>query len=596
MNHRTSRQNLSFAKLKTGGKSMKKAVWLVLVFALGLCMVFATPEYAVEDFTGNHGGTFYISAISDPKGLNPAWASETSTTDITNIMFDMLLALDANGAFREEGNIAKSWETTPDGLGWIFHIRKGITWSDGHPLTAEDVYFTFKEVYFKRENNTGSTTDVLRGVDGNLPFIELIDQYTVKIWYSQPYAPGLLTIGLNRPLPKHIVEPQIQAGTWGEFWTLDDVDKLVVSGPFIVTEYIPDVRTTLSRNPHYYRFDKEGKRLPYLDQIMFLSVPSQDVARLKFEAGETDHYGMRPQDYLDLKPREAELNITVGIQGPDWGTNHLALNFNAKDPVKAEWFRNVHFRRALSYLVDRDGLVDNVLDGFGFPLYVQISPANAMFHNFEVEDKFPYPFSVEKAKEELRKGGFSWNAQNQLIDAKGNLVRFVMNTNAGNTNRERTGVILADNFSLVGIEAIFTPMDFNNMVQNMTASGDWEAILIGFTGTLDPNGGSNVWTIQGGLHYWNFHPDTADFIDRDKWHMPYYEWKIGELYRDQRGATVYEERRDMFYEVQELTAEYMPIIHTYTTMLLFGRQNRLMNHQPGSNSSWGWNLWALYKN
>ncbi|RLG29235.1 ABC transporter substrate-binding protein, partial [Methanosarcinales archaeon] len=212
----------------------KLFVLTVLLFAV-VAAIAAEPEYIVEPYTGRYGGTLFLSTTSGPKTLNPANAQETSSTDIIGWFLEQLVDFDKNGGIRG-GQLAKSWEVSEDGRSYIFHIRKGLKWSDGHPFTAEDVYFSFAKIW-TNPDNAGDTYDVITDDEGNPPTVELIDEYTVKITYNKPFAPGLRYVGSVDILPKHALEEAVNNGTWLETWTVADIDKIVGMGPFIVKEY-----------------------------------------------------------------------------------------------------------------------------------------------------------------------------------------------------------------------------------------------------------------------------------------------------------------------------------------------------------------------
>ncbi|HNR62507.1 MAG TPA: ABC transporter substrate-binding protein [Thermotogota bacterium] len=578
---------------------MKKALSVLFVLSLLLGTVFAgivpsdNLQYIVEPVKGKTGGTLYFYAVSDPKTFNPAFAQETSSTDITGIMWDSLVDFGKNVEIRG-GNLATGWEVTPEGNGWIFTIRKGLQWSDGKPLTTEDVYWTFKNIWFVPENCL-STYDVITDAQGRAPQIEMLDENRIKIWYKEPYAVGLRQIGGVQIFPKHIVEPVLAAGKWQEFWTLADVNKLVGSGAMIVTEYLPDQRVVLSRNPYYFRVDLDGNRLPYFDSMVFVSVPNLNTAQLKFEAGELDYLAPQAAQYPNIKAQAEEKGWDVGVVGPTYSTLFLAFNQHSPTADQQYWFRNKKFRNALSYAIDRDSMIEVIYNGLAQPQWGPVSPASP-FYDPAIED-LATPYDLEKAKEMLKAAGFTWNAEGKLVDDRGIQVKFLLTTNAGNNQRETACNLIVDTFGQIGIDVTFNPIDFNTLVGALTATGNWETMVMGLTGGPDPHSGSNVNRIDGDLHFWNIHPDTGSWADPDNYWISNEEWKIDRIFRDQVREMNEETRWQMFADFQRLYVEEAPLLYTVQGLRLYAKKAELKGTDLGSSSTPPilWNLWALYR-
>jgi peptide/nickel transport system substrate-binding protein len=571
---------------------MKRVLFVLLAVLFVAGFAFAEPQYIVEDVHGTVGGTYYIGSLGGPKTFNPAEAQETSSTDILDRMFASLVDFDNNSGIRG-GDLAASYEVTENECGWIFHMREGLKWSDGQPLTAEDVVWSFNKVYMVEGLITGNTIDVLTDGDGNLPKVELVGDNSVLVEYSNPFAPGLRTVGSVRILPKHILAESAADETISQKWTTADVDQLVGSGPFIITDYVEEERVVMSRNPYYFRYDADGKQLPYFDQFIWIICQDQNTMRLKFEAGELDFLAVPADDYPAIKGQEAEKDWIVKPYGPTTSTLFLALNFNTTDPVMAKWFGNVNFRRALSTAMDRDAMIDVIYNGLAQPQWGPISPASP-FYDPLVED-YTYEFDLDAAKALLEKAGFSYNDEGKLIDEDGNVVKFNLTTNAGNSVREKACNLIVNTFGQLGIEAVFNPIDFNALVGALMNTGDWEAMIMGLTGGADPHSGSNVSKITGGLHFWNYSPEIKDFINKDTYSISYAEWKIDEIFKKQSSEMDEDARYDLFSQYQVLSAEELPLIYTVQQLRMYAYPTYLKNIEIGGFASWDWNVYAIYK-
>lgn len=472
---------------------------------------------------GVQGGTMYVAAISDPKKWNYVTSHETSTTQYTNMMLKGLF--DTNpitGAIEPE--LAKGWDVSDDNLVLTIYLREGLNWSDGTPFTADDVVFSFNDLYYNEDVET-DTRDILLLPDDTYPVVEKVDDYTVMVTLSMTFRPILNSIGAPI-LPKHALaqyvhklNPDVPAGTFNSCWGLDtDPAELVGMGPFMVESYAPDQYVTLTRNPYYYHYDANGTQLPYVDKYVVLTVASQDVSLLKFRNGELDALGIRATDVPILKREEAMKDMTVLVD-PDvavYGTSWIGIN---QDIGLAEGtyenmrnlFRTRDFRAAVSHLVDKQSIIDTLYNGLAVP---QWSPVSYLSPFYAGRDYYGGPvtetnavvfeFSLDKAIELLDgigiidRDGDGWRDYED-----GTRVEIEMNTNAGNTVREGVCLIVSDRASKVGLKLNFVPVDFNTLVNKLFASTG-EMIVLGLTGGNEPNSGANVYRSTGGLHFWHY--------------------------------------------------------------------------------------------
>jgi len=577
---------------------VRKFLRVILVFSFLLTIfsvVFADsaeqPEYLVEDTTGSYGGTLYLPLAIDPSTYNIVVSQQRTADEVIYRFSEGLLDFDKQGEIRG-GALAKSWEFTDGGKSIVFHIRKGLKWSDGYPFTGEDVYWCWKYIWTD-ETNAGDWYDKIVDQDRNPPKVELLDEYTVKITYSKPFAPGLRTIGSAPVLPKHVLEEAVKNGKWLETWSIADIGKLVGMGPFIPVEHIPDVKVVLKRNPYYYRVDKDGKQLPYLDQLVYLICPDQNTMRLRFEAGELDAFNPRPYDYPDIKAMAREKNWVVEIDGPNFGTEFVAFNWNCPDPVKRNWFRNEHFRKAVAHALDKVKIVETVFNGLGTPQYGPVSAASP-FYNPEVE-KYSYPYSLTLAKQELKKAGFSWDENGKLIDSEGNQVKFILTTNVDNTIRVEVANILVDSLKKLGMDVIFTPLDFNAVVQKVVTTGDWEAVVLGLLGDVDPHYRANVWMLDGGLRLWNFSPKRKKFVDPEDYHVEDWEKEVHDIYVKEVTEIDPQKRKELFNKFQIIVAQHLPLVYTVQQVYIYAYKKEVHNLEPSPFGGLTWNVYKVWK-
>ena len=551
---------------------MKKLlVLLVVLIAVGI--LFAAPEYHVEEtWNGKPGGTFYYWGLGDPKTFNYDWAQETSSTDPLGFILATLIEADEGGMPSLPG-LAKDWWFSDDGLTFFVQIREGIQWSDGAPFTLDDVYWTFVNVSFVPENTANGNGSYLDSND-QLPVVEIVDDTTISFTWTVPQVTALRQIGFRPIMPKHVLEEVVANGTYPEFWTIADFDKLVGMGPFVITDYIEGVRIVFERNPYYWKVDGNGVRLPYFDKLNYELLADQNTSLLRFEAGQIDLYGPTAEQFPRLAEMAADKGWITGVGGPALGSQFVTFNFNNPDPVKREWFRNDGFRRAFVYAMDRDAIIESLYNGLGSPLYGPVSPSSGFYYP-EIE-KFDYKYSITRARLQLRRGGFDWLPDGTCVDANGNPIEFELTTNAGNIVREAISNIIVDGAAKLGIKVNFRPIDFNTVVSRLN-DATYDAVVIGLTGSVDPGTGWNVYRLDGGLHFWNYPPDynPDDHITEDMYILPDWEKRVDEIYRLQTSAVDPQDRYDLFAEFQMLFAEYQPIVFTIAQNFLYVYKNNI---------------------
>ena len=530
---------------------------------------------------GNFGGEIITSAIGEgPKTFNPFVSRDATSSTMSDIMFEGLLGTNPYNGEREL-KMARRLEVLPDKKTYIVELRHGITWSDGVEITADDVYYTYNTIIFGGFGNT-STRDSLY-IDGKLPHIEKLDKYTVKFTTPEPFAPFLKY--LSTPIaPKHVFKAATDKGVkyFDSFYSTTAKPKdFVVSGAFKLKEYVPAQRVIYEKNPNYYVINEEGKKLPYVDKWVILIVGDINNEEIKFEAGEIDVVSVGGD--LVSKYREDEEKSDYKLYNLGATTTTLFVSFNLNrgkdskgkfyvEPKKQAWFNDINFRRAIDYTIDRDSLVLNVLRGVGQPLFSAESPSS-IFLNKKVA--LGHKRDVKHAKELLEKSGF-YLKDGILYDKNHNRVEFELLTNAGNNEREAAGVSIKEDLSDIGIKVNFKPIEFNTLVNRISNTLDFDAIIIGLTSNpLEPHGGYNVWGVNGTLHIFNQRLDN----NLDKNVLPW-ERELDEIYQKGARELDFNKRKEIYDKYQEIVYENAPFIYLYSPINIVAVRKKLGNVYP----------------
>jgi peptide/nickel transport system substrate-binding protein len=543
----------------------------------------------VDSATGRYGGRLVVGQRSEPKTLNPVTATDAVSREVFERLHGDLIEIN-RATQKTEPALAKSWKLSPDGRTFTLKLRKGIRFSDGHPFDADDVVFTFT-VYLD-EAVSSPQRDLLL-IDGKPLTISKVDQYTVRFSLPRPYAAAERLFDSFAILPRHILEKPYREGKFLQAWPLNAPPTEVVGlGPFRVKQYWPGQRILLERNPYYWKADRDNHRLPYLDELVFLFVGTEDAQVMRFEAGETDLINrLSSENYALLSKEQSRTRSQLADLGPSLEYNFLVFNQNDLAGKKLDgiarkqvWFQDQKFRQAVSAAVDRDSIVKLVYGTRGTALWGNVGPGNKMW----VNQSIPHPQrSLETARQLLKSAGFTWNASGQVLDRTGQPVEFSIATSSSNAQRMKMVTLIQDDLSHLGMQVHVVPLDFRAMIDRVFQSFDYEAAIMGLGGgDADPNPEMNVWVSSGSTHLWRMNeaqPATA------------WEREIDQLMNEQMVTLDYRKRKKLYDRVQQIISEQMPFIFLATPNILAGAKAEIGNFQPALLDHYTlWNADQLY--
>lgn len=531
---------------------------------------------------GQFGGTFFTSTLGEgPQTFNPFTSKDATSSEVADMLFDGLTQTDGNTG-EVIPKLAKSIDIKNDGKSYIIKLRRGVKWSDGVPITADDVVYTWDTIIFGGYGNT-STRDSLY-INGKLPTIRKIDDYTVEFILDKPFAPFLRNLSTSIA-PKHIFKPVTDKGrdVFNSYLSANiNVKDIVSSGAFLFEQYLPAQRVILKRNPNYYVINTNNEQLPYLDKYVILIVGDQNNQLLKFEAGEIDVIGLKGSDIARYKEKETKNNFTLYNLGPTTSTMFLSFNLttlknsDGRDYVekhKQVWFNSKDFRTAIDYAINRENMVFNIANGAAQPLFTP-EALPSIYLNKKIAKG--HGQDIEYAKKLLQKDGFYYNAKNELFDKDGNRVEFNLLTNAGNLEREAIGVMVKQDLEDIGIKINFRPIEFNSLVGKLTNSRDWDTVILGLTGNpLEPYSGKNVWASNGALHLFNQRLNKSDMQN-----VLFWEKELDEIFEKSPLVINFEDRKKYYDRYQEIIYEQKPILYLYSPLNIVAVKNRVKNLQP----------------
>lgn len=555
---------------------------------------------------GKYGGVLLRSNIGgEPKYFNPWTANDTFSRDLGALMFSGLIGVDPwTGEIFPD--MARSYKVDPDGVTYTTVLRKGLKWSDGKPVTAEDVAFTWNTLIAKGYGNT-SLRDVTT-IEGKSPTVTVVDQYTNKFVTAKPFVPfaRLLSIPIA---PKHVIEPIIKGSDghakFAQLWAASsDTSNLVTLGPFKLHKYLPAQRIEFVRANNYYMVDKNNNKLPYLQKITYIGVPEVTTNLLKFQNKEIDITQIRCRDTVDLLGKQESQNMKLNNLGQGIGTTFIMFNMNQRknskgkpyvDPVKSKWFNDVNFRQAVNHALNRDNMVSNYFRGLGFPLFTSEPPSSPFFNN-SLKSFTPdtnYSMSL------LEQSGFKKKPDGFLYDKEGHKVEFDMLAMSGGTFNEVVGPMIQEDLKKLGMKVNYQMINFNVLGDKVSESKDWQCVLFSLSpgDPLEPNDGANVYKSDGRLHVFDQRDADANGTIKVTDARPW-EKELDQIFNE--GAVTFDnaKRHQLYNRYQEIIYEQAPLIYLCSPMVIVGVRNTVGNYRPTqlSQSSVGLhNLEEIYK-
>ena len=548
-------------------------------------------KYVYQGEEGSYGGTLVLELPNDIRTLNVIRATDNISTYVLWYHVSRCLIDFRNGANPPsyDAGLVTKWESSPDATQWTFYMRRGVRWSDGEPFTAGDVQFTYDVI--REESEQRRTDNAIRDVfiegedDAGKPiypeFVK-IDDYTVRFNLHKPNGSFLDAIYNLWLIPKHKWEQSFLDGTFREKMKVSDSpDDLVSLGPFRVTEYTTGQRVVLERNPYFWKTDKSGNRLPYLDRIVFVIARNAQTVNAKFQAGELDVTSrVRGEDYEVIRRMEGP-DVHVEDIGVSYDTQFMAFNQNAGvnkktgkpfvEPWKLRLFTNQKFRQAISYAIDREGLVNTAYAGRAMPIYSFVSPADKVWYS---DDIVKYPYDKERARQMLAEIGLKdTNGDGLLEDPEGHTIEFSITTNVDNSQRTNTATFVARNLQDVGIKVNAVPVVLNTLIEMIQSVFNFDAVVLGWAVGVPPGplNTSNV-LLSSGLQHVCFpgqqNPATA------------WEARVDQIIRSINSSPDLEERKRMYAEVQRIWSEQLPEINLVSQKEAVAYKTKFGNMHP----------------
>ena len=470
----------------------------------------------------------HFAIAGDPKTFDALQVAESHSETVRYLTGGVLIRVNRTTS-KPEPELAESWTVPPDGKSISLHLRAGVKFSDGTPLTSADVVRTLTRALDPKEASPSG--DPFRSADGN-PEVTAPSLRDVLVRYKN------VKPGLEQLFDELAIVPPAAAALPPS------------SGPYAVAEYKPGQFVRLARNPNYWKRDAAGKQLPYIDSIRIDIQANHDIETTRFLRGELHLIQkLDPENFQRVSKEQPAAARNVGAS---LDSEFLWFNEAPSKTVpewKRKWFTSAAFRHALSLGIHRDDIARIAYRGYAHVAAGPFSPANKVWFNSALT---PLPFDFAAALKQLAADGFV-KKDGTLRDRDGHAVEFSIVTNAGNRTRERMAALVQADWAALGVKLNIVTLDFGSLIERITKTNDYEACLLGFNNVaVDPAEQMNVWLSSGPTHpWWPKEPTPA---------TPW-EKQIDGLLLQQASSGNQAARKKAIDEVQRIGMEQEPVLY-----------------------------------
>ncbi len=501
-------------------RALKCLIGLSLAFMLICCsqQKNETTSNYNQNYASESGGTLVDAMSGEPSGLIAMIAGESSASTIASNIFNSLLKYDKN--LELTGELAQSWDVSPDQKTITFHLKPNLKWADGKPLTSDDVLFTWQLV-------TDEKTRTPYGADYKLvKKAEAPNPDTFKVTYAQPYAPALDSWSGLHILPKHLLEGQ-------------DINN-----------------TPFARNPvgsHFYELDqwKKGEGISLkrnvnatqgqarIDRLVSRIIPDRAAQFLELMADNIDSMSLNSIQYARIFPSRPDLTAKIA-QYKELGNSYTYLGFN----LKRKPFDDVRVRQAINYAIDKQEIIDGVLLGLGLPVASPYKPGTR-WSNPSLQ---PYPYDPGKAIALLKAAGFEDHDHDGILDRDGQPLSFEILTNQ-NKEREMSAVLVQRRLKEIGIDVKIRVVEWATFISRFIKTGDFNVVLLGWGLGLEPDQ-FNIW------HSSQQAPGQFNFIG-------YNNPTVDKLLEDGRTELDPDKRMKIYHAFAKILLEDSPVVYLF---------------------------------
>lgn len=523
-----------------------------LVFALVLCGAGcsgpapdagdAVPDGPVDpglteylpDATPEHGDWLMLRLPAEMPHLNPVTSTDAYSSTILAYVFDPLLERNPD-TLEMTPWLAESWEVSPDHLVYTFHLREGLVFSDGVPLTSEDVKFTFDRIL-----DPAVDAPHLRSYFTDLVSVEAPDPRTVRITCSKPYYRHLVMIGSTQVIPKHVYGV-------GDFNNHPANRAPVGSGMYVLESWTTGQELILARNPRFWGTALRG--WPHFDKIRYAVITDDNAAFQLLARGDLDSMALTPEDWTRRAntPRFRERFNRFTSNRPAY----TYIGWNLRKPQ----FADKRVRRALAMLLDRETILREIYKGLGMAVHSGFMPGTPEYN----ASLSAVPFDPAGAARLLEEAGWRDTDSDALLDKDGTVLRFETLLTNQNPVAEKILTVYKEELARAGVELVIRPMEWASMLDRVDKR-DFDSVIMGWQMPPDPD------------PYQIWHSSQAD---KGSNYVGFVNAEADKLIEDARVTFDTAERIRLYHRFQEILMDEQPYLFMLAPKALLAADKRI---------------------
>lgn len=499
-----------------------------------LAAFFIFLSFSAVCFSQDSGDALVSGSIADARTLIPALASDSASGDICGMIYNGLVKYDKN--INLIGDLAESWEIKEDGLVIIFHLRKNVFWHDGVSFNARDVEFTYQKL-IDPNLKTPYSGDFER-----VKSLEVIDDYTVKVSYKEPFSPGLSSWGMSI-MPKHLLENE-------DLNTTVFQRKPIGTGPYKFKSWKTQEKIELESNHEYF------EKRPYIDRYIFRVIPDEATMFLELQTQGVDSSGLTPLQYTRQTDTPLFKKNYQKFKLPSFGYTYLGYNLN--NPK----FQDKRVRQALNYAVDKEEIIKMVLLGLGRPSNGPFIPESWAYNDKVLASAF----DPKKAKDLLKEAGWEDKNNDGWLEKDNAVFEFTIITNQGNEERIKTAQIIQARLKDIGIKVKIKIIEWSVFLSEFINKRSFETVLLGWSLGREPDN-FDIWhsskTKEGEFNFVGYKNQEVDL-----------------LLIEARRTFDQEKRKEYYRRINEILYEEQPYMFLYIPDSLSVLHSRFQGIKP----------------
>jgi peptide/nickel transport system substrate-binding protein len=483
----------------------------IIFFSLTLSLISCTREPEIKK-----PNAITVGSLADAKRLLPLLASDSVSAEISGLIFNGLTKYDKD--IKTIGDLAESWDISSDGLQIIFHLRKNVLWHDGAEFTADDVLFTYNTVIDPKIPTPYSSNF------GPIDKVEILDKYTIKVTYKEPYAPALESWGMGI-LPKHILQGK---DITNEYYIRNPIG----TGPYKLKEWVTGQKIVLDAFNSYF----EGR--PKIDKYIVRVIPDTATMFLELKFGGIDFMGLTPPQYKLQAATNFFNKYFHKFRYPSFGYTYLGYN------LKDSKFSDQRVRQAITHAINKKDIITGVMLGYGTPCTGPFPP-ESWAYNPDVKDP---EYNPEISRKLFREAGWI-TGKSGLLEKDGRPFEFTVLVNQGNEARMKTAQILKENLKTIGITMNIKVLEWQAMLHEFIDKKRFEAVIMGWALSRDPDI-FDIWhsskTKEGEFNFISYRNDEVD-----------------KLLLEGRRTFDFKKRKKIYQRIHEIFADEQPCTFLY---------------------------------